>query len=542
MSLVNEFFIIIYDFYILTLNQLRKLYLSSSYYNKKISKFDGKSLSYKPSLSILSCLVKYDKSKNKLEDLNFESIWENKNIDEKNFKKLNSFYWLFSIDLKSSSHLTHSIIEKWIDKFGNLNSKNWQVDILSKRIIAWISNSKLTYDGSSSLYKEKFDYQIYKQINHLINEINRSENVSDKMLGCSAIILVGLSYHNEKYLEYGLSLLKRIIGISFDNDYFPKSRSIRQMTFYLKYFVLIRELLKESLNEIPHYLDEIIFYLGKSYSLLINKKQSFLFNGNHVSNSEDFEKYLNLNKYKFRSDNNQAGGYAVLKNKDCAMCMDIGNSPSKKFSENYQSGALSFEFFYKNQKLISNCGYFQDYNSKLNKVSKSTAAHSTLNLDNSSSTTFLSKQGGRSFLKNNVKITSTKIVSEKKFWSIQASHDGYQKQLGITHNRKIDINLEKLEILGIDKLLKKNSNKTIPFDVRFHFVPGIKLTKTQDNKSVLIEMENSGWKFFTNSGSISIESGIYLGNKNRTEQNQNICISGLCDAEDQIIEWKFFRI
>ena len=37
------------------------------------------------------------------------------------------------------------------------------------------------------------------------------------------------------------------------------------MVFYLKYFILIRELLKDSLNDIPDYLDEIIFYLGKSY-------------------------------------------------------------------------------------------------------------------------------------------------------------------------------------------------------------------------------------------------------------------------------------
>ena len=42
------------------------------------------------------------------------------------------------------------------------------------------------------------------------------------------------------------------------------------------------------------------------------------------------------------------------------------NSPEKKFSNDYQSGALSFEVFFKNCKLISNCGYFQNYKHKLN--------------------------------------------------------------------------------------------------------------------------------------------------------------------------------
>ena len=85
------------------------------------------------------------------------------------------------------------------------------------------------------------------------------------MIGCSAIILTGISYNDENFQIYGLKLLRKIIKISFDNEGFPKSRNIRQLIFYLKYFILIREWLKESQNEIPEYLNEIIFYLGQSY-------------------------------------------------------------------------------------------------------------------------------------------------------------------------------------------------------------------------------------------------------------------------------------
>ena len=127
------------------------------------------------------------------------------------------------------------------------------------------SNSEITYNESHNSYKNKFNEIISKQVNHLVNEIDRSSNLNDKMIGCTAIVMSGIAYKNIRYLEYGLDLLKKIINSSFDINYFPKSRNIRQMVFYLKYFVLIRELLKESLNDIPEYLDEIIFYLGKSY-------------------------------------------------------------------------------------------------------------------------------------------------------------------------------------------------------------------------------------------------------------------------------------
>ena len=232
------------EFYFIFKNQIRKIYLSSSIYNKKISKVDENVLVYQPSLNILSSLIKYEKQKKKIEDFNVQSIWENKNLNYKDFKKLHSFYWLFSIDLKSSNKITQSIIENWISKNQNYETKSWEIDILSKRVIAWISNSKITYDESDNSYKNSFNEIISKQVNHLINEIDRSSDLNDKMIGCTAIIMSGIAYKNIRFLDYGLDLLKKIINTSFDNNYFPKSRNIRQMVFYLKYFILIRELLK----------------------------------------------------------------------------------------------------------------------------------------------------------------------------------------------------------------------------------------------------------------------------------------------------------
>ena len=254
----NSFNYINQFFFSLT-NKTRNFYLNSNIYNKKISKINDKNLEYKPSPSLLDCLINYEKKKNKIEDFSLNSIWTNKNIKEKDYKKLHSFFWLFSLDLKSSKQSTQSIILNWIESNHNYNSKNWNIDILSKRVIAWISNSKLTYEDSDQRYKEKFNSIIQKQINHLINEIEKSKLFDNKMIGCAAIILTGLSFKEDKYLNFGLTLLKKIINFSFDNQSFPKSRSIRQLNFYLKYFVLIREWLKESQNEISSIYSGISF-------------------------------------------------------------------------------------------------------------------------------------------------------------------------------------------------------------------------------------------------------------------------------------------
>ena len=109
---------------------------------------------------------------------------------------------------------------------------------------------------------------IQKQANHLINEINRSKIIDDKLIGCASIILVGLCYQNNKrYLSYGLDLIKKISKITLDNNGFPKSRSIKQLIFYLKYYILIREWFKESQINVPDHIDETIYYLGQGYAL-----------------------------------------------------------------------------------------------------------------------------------------------------------------------------------------------------------------------------------------------------------------------------------
>jgi len=540
---LNNFTLIINQSLYQVLKKIRKIYLTSAIYDKKISSKNLKALTYKPSLKILGSIAKYEKTKNKIEDFETDNIWEVNKLSYKDYKKLNNFFWLFSVDLKSSKKICISIISKWIENNQKYNDNLWEIDTLSKRIISWITNSQLTYDEGDKIYKKKFNKIIFKQINHLINEIKRSDNYHDKLIGCSAIILTGISYNDEKYLDFGLELLKKIITSCFDTEYFPKSRNIRQLVLYLKYFIILREFLKESSNEIPGYLDEIIFHLGKGYNFVWGSvKQSLLFNGNHNSNLEDFDDYLDYQKYSFKSEKRDLGGYGILKNKNVILGMDIGTAPESKFSENYQSGPLSFEAIYKGRKIICNSGYYQNKKKNLNLISRSTAAHSTLILNNNSVVSFKKNFKNKILNKLNFNTLNKNIVCEKNYWLIKCSHDGYLKNYGTIHERSLEFFPEKNKFVGIDKLIKNKNFIPTNFDIRFHLMPTTKVTKTQDKNIILIELENSAWRFYSVNGSIDVETGLYFGNKNDYIENQNIFISGLTEKDDQVIKWEITKI
>ena len=135
---------------------------------KKFQKqFNNKDFIYKPSPHLLSSLIKYQKKKIKIDDFSINEIWNHKKLSYKDFKNLNSFYWFFSLDLKSSKKTTQSIITNWINNNFKYNNKSWNFDLTSKRIISWLSCHNLTYDGSDHLIKIKFNKTIQKQTNHL---------------------------------------------------------------------------------------------------------------------------------------------------------------------------------------------------------------------------------------------------------------------------------------------------------------------------------------------------------------------------------------
>ena len=529
--------------YLNTKKNIYKIYQNSSFYDKKISKIFNNNFEYKPSPYLFSSIVKYQKKKYKIDDFALESIWQD-NIKTKDYEKLNNFFWFFSLDLKSSKKTVQSLIIKWIDNNNKYNDKSWNFDLTSKRLISWLSNHQLTYEDGDKEYRIKFNHCIQKQANHLLSEIRNSNYFENKMVGCAAIILTGLAYQNNRnYLDNGLNILRKIIKSSIDNQGFPNSRNINQLIFYLKYFIVIREWFKESQNTVPEYIDETIYYLGLSYAFIWqNINHDILFNGNYISNNNEFDQYLKRFGYTFKNENKEVAGYAILKNKKIILAMDIGPSPINTHSNNYQSGALSFEIISSGKKLISNSGYFANKQNKLNKLSKSTALQSTLIIEDYSSCSFKNMGISGYVIDQGLKIINKNVIFEENYWKISASHDGYLKKFGSIHNREIEFYPEQTKFVGTDKIIRNNKDKNVKFDIRFHLNPGSKVMKTQDNKSILIELEDEGWKFSCDKFDISIDNGLYFGNKNSYKENHNIFISGITHETEEIIRWEITKL
>jgi len=282
--------------------------------------------------------------------------------------------------------------------------------------------------------------------------------------------------------------------------------------------------------------------------LSCSNKQFPLFNGATEINNKDYDIFLKTLKYKFTNKKNEAADLIKIKKKKFEFFIDCGNPPSNNFAKNYQAGCLSFELVSNKQKVICNSGYAKYLSTKLNLLSRSTAAHSTLYLNDMSSCTFqknklINELYGNTLIHKH-KIISKNYLENNEFYSINASHNGYEKKFGYIHTRSVKI-LKKIDkIFGEDGLKKtKNYSNSVFYTVRFHIYPNTKIVKTKAEDSILISLSNGeGWLLKSEKNNFKIEKNIFLGNKNKILNNESVSISKVINSETTLIKWTIERI
>ena len=389
-----------------------------------------------------------------------------------------------------------------------------------------------------------------KQSNFLLKNLRKMPNGSSKIICCAAIILSGIIFkENEINYKIGIKDLEKIIKSYFDEDGFPKTRNPEEVFISIKYLILIREWFKESQKPIPDFLNEIIIKCGNCYTTLsCSNKQFPLFNGATEINYSDFDIFLKTLKYKFVSKNHEVGNLIKVKKKKFDLFFDCGNPPNKNYDKNYQAGCLSFEITSNKQKIICNSGYGKYLSAKLKYLSRSTAAHSTLYLNDTSSCSFqknifINKVYGNSITQEH-KILKKKYTEDKNYYLIAASHNGYEKKFGYIHERSIKILKKEDKIYGEDILKKtKNYSNPIRYSIRFHVYPDTKIVKTKAGNSVLISLPNKeGWLLQSDTNNFKIEKNIFLGNKNKIINNESIFISENINNEIIVIKWRIEKV
>ncbi len=522
---------------------IKKIYFSTNFYNKTLVSKTPQQFFFYPNPYLLSLITNYKNYLFKINEIDPNIFWiKQKSLSEE--KKIHTFLWLNLMNRKSDSKSLQKIINIWMIKNSKYKKNIWENSIIGKRIISWIINVDIILNNCSFDFKRNFLNRIISQTNHLKKNIKFEKNYRKKLEILTALILSGLVFKEyEDNFNLGLKELEKLVKNYFDEDGFPLSRNPSELTYSLKFFILTKTCIKDAQKYCPDFLEDLI---NKNLLCIKNistpNNQLPLFNGSVIEDLSEFEKFISELNYKSKNKKKNLGGIQIIKYKNNSIFFDTGEPPSKDFSNTYQSGPLSFEYFLDNEKIITNCGFGSNISSKAEFLSRLTSAQSTLTINDTSVTRFernklINKVFGYS-IKNSFKISELNFREEPDQIISTASHNGYLKKFGCLHKRTISLNKSTKQMFGYDELIKKENGRPINYHLRFHLNPGLTAVKTIGGNSILIQInKNKSLLFSVKDETILLEKSIFLG-KNKILDNTCITISGNLVNKDKTIHWE----
>jgi len=518
----------------------KKIYFSSKNYNKSLESKTPQQVYYNPNSFLLSIITSYKTRSFKINDIDPNIFWlKDKKKDE---EQMHNFLWLGLIDRKTDHTKIKKIIYIWMLKNSKYTRKTWETSTLSSRVISWILNVDIILNNSTFDFRRNFLNCIISQTNHLKRNIKFESNLKKKIEILTSIILTGLVFKEyEDNFNIGIKELETLVKGFFDNDGFPLSRNPNDLIFFAKYLIFCKELIKDSQKYVPEFLQDIIDKnLNCIHFIKTPDDQLPLFNGASAVNLKQIQKYLD--EFKPKSKNNNLGGLYKIKHKNHFLIIDIERPPEQKFSNSYQSGPLSFEYFLDGVKIITNSGFGNHISKRAEELSRLTACQSTLSVNDTSVTKFeksemINKVFGSS-IKDTFKSFDFFSKDQNGLIGCSSSNNGFEKKFGCTHKREIYIDKENNYLKGMDHIIKAKDGYPIRYAFRFHINPKLNAVKTMSGNSALIQIsKNKSLIFTVNDENLEIEKSIFLGVK-KILDNTCITISGNLVNKNKTFNWE----
>ncbi len=519
---------------------LKKIYFSSKNYNKSLESKTPQQVYYNPNSFLLSIITSYKTHSFKIKDIDPNIFWlENK---KKDTEQMHSFFWLSLINRKTDQAKIKKIIYIWMLKNSKYKKNIWETSILSKRIISWILNIDIILNNSTFDFRKNFLNSIIAQTNHLKKNIIFESDPKKKVEILTSIIVTGLVFKEyEENFNIGIKELETLIKDFFDSDGFPLSRNPGDLIFFVKYLIFCKELIKDSQKYVPEFLQDIIDKnLNCIHFIKTPDDQLPLFNGNSNVTINQIQKYLE--EFKPNSKNTNLGGLCKIKYKNHFLLIDTEKPPKKKFSNSYQSGPLSFEYFLDGIKIITNSGFGSHISKRAEALSKLTACQSTLSINDTSVTKFEKSEIINNIFGNSIKDTFKSFEffykDDNGLIGCSSSNNGYEKKFGCTHKREIYVDKENNYLKGVDHIIKAKDGYPIRYAFRFHINPELSAVKTMSGNSALIQISKNKSLIFTiNDENLEIERSIFLGEK-KILDNTCITISGNLVNKNKTFNWE----
>ena len=421
------------------------------------------------------------------------------------------------------------LTKNWIQKNRSWRSKTWEDFILASRLCNWIKNYNFFFHTSDNNFKKEILTLILKQIEHLVKNFSNLERNSDLIRIIKALIYSSICIPNKNYYyQIAIFNLKSELNkqILKDGCHFQRNPKIHIQV--LMDLLDIRVILNSTKKNIFFDLQNSINKMSIAYRFFLHKDNSLAdFNG---SGDINYKILKDLTSEIPKPSKNPReliyGGFQRVDTKNTTLILDCGVPKNYAATYKAHSCTTAFELSYKKNKIIINSLSGLD-----EKIKKTTAAHSTLTLNNTNAYKILQNEH-LSRVPDKLKI---KRVERYGANVIEIESYGYKNQYEAIHKRIIYIDKNGIDIRGEDNIY---CPMELSFDLRFYLDSKIKTLITNNGKSVVLKLPNgSGWKFVSSLNKLNLVLNRSLNTNKQPVRNEHIHLTGKTKELITIIKW-----
>ncbi|MGZ5923565.1 MAG: heparinase II/III family protein [Rhizomicrobium sp.] len=465
---------------------------------------------------------------------------------------LHSFAWLPPLALAGGDPakiLATNLITQWLKRFSRYSEPAWLPEVTARRLVHLFAHGRMVIANSELLWRSKVFVSLREQSRMLARIAQEAPDGMPRFEAAAAYALSGACLgDSQRRLDEGLKCLEGEIARQILPDGGHISRSPEALVHCYRLILMVMDALAAGSIEVPHPIRSAYDRIAPMIRFFRHGDGSLaLFNGGTESDQKMIAGLLARDEVRGQpfAYARHSGYHRMTAGKTLAL-IDCGGVPPGAFSTRAHAACLAMELSSGHHRIVVNCGAAGSTHSRWEPALRATAAHSTLSVADASMAIILPPGIGRDLLGLRLLggpvAIETRRVETPQGWSVEASHDGYMVPFGLRHERQVTVSQQGLAVTGADRVLPKpaRAHQTIPFTIRFHIHPDVRVSPSQGG-GILLKLPNGeGWRFRTGA-QLTVEESVYLGGDTvrRTEQ---LVISG--SVKDKPVEtaWIFEQI
>jgi len=467
-------------------------------------------------------------------------------------ERLHSFAWLRHIRTnKTEATCAHArqVVADWMALHGRRpKGIAWEANVAAERVVAWLSHSTVVLQGAEAGFYRRFMKSLAYQVRYLKKIAGCTPEGETRLKLRIALAMASISMPTRTaYIRREGVRLARELERQIMADGGHISRNPRTVLDLLIDLLPLRQTYINLGHDLPPKLIPTIDRMYPALRFFRHQDGDLaLFNG---ANSTPASELLSVLRYDETAGKPFKAlphmNYHRLSAEGTTLIVDTGYPLSPELSRSAHAGCLSFEMSSDRHRFIVNSGAPKHAGKNYRQIARSTAAHSTVTLNETSSSRFARSRFTGPLMLGGV----SDVLAER--WDdahgndwLRAVHDGYVREFGYFHAREIGLNRKGDKIKGHDRLFppegKQPDGEPLAAVARFHIHPGIMLSRRDEESILMRASDGETWIFAAPGLHVLIDEDIFFADVSGVRPSQQLVIE-FSPPETPEIRWMLRR-